>query len=207
MIVKEFEQGTPAWHEWRKGKITGSKVKNLIPKRKSKKAGYYDLVADLLSVELDDDPFESPIDRGHRLEPEAREKFMKLTGKHVDEVGGVESDLDSSIAISPDGLIPNKDGEYKEAIEIKCLSSGNHMKAYITQEIPTEYIEQIVQYFVVLDTVETVYVTFYDPRIPSKDLFFIEAKRKDYTDQIEKQKVYMLKALEEVRKIKLDITF
>jgi putative phage-type endonuclease len=185
-------QNREEWLQARRGKITGTRVKDLIVLRGTgKKKGFYELIAERLAVEPDG---ENPMERGSRLEPEAIERFAKETGKEVDtDLVIWTRDDNESIAISPDGAIGKT-----EAIETKCLSSASHLEAYLTQEVPDEYKYQKIQYFVVNDKLKTLYFAFYDPRILVKDFFFLIIKREDIEDEIKASLEYQEKSLQEV---------
>lgn len=189
------------WLEARYGKITGSRLKDIVVKRGTgKKIGFYELIAERIAVNASD---ENPMERGTRLESEAIERFCKETGKEVDTslVMWLRDD-NESIAISPDGFI----GE-KEAVECKCLSSARHIEAFLTQEIPEEYQMQKLQYFIVNDKLETLHWVFYDPRILCKDYFVIEIHRKDVQAEIDMYLDYQRTTLEEVDAIVTKLTF
>ena len=190
------------WSSARRGKITGTRLKDIVVKRGAgKKIGYYELIAERLATEPEGD--ETPMDRGTRLEPEAIERFEKETKKKVDTslLLWVRDDNDS-IALSPDGVIGKT-----EAVEVKCLSSARHIEAWLTQKVPDEYEMQVLQYFIVNDSLKTLYFVFYDPRIPSKDYFVLEFHRKDLAEQIEAMLEYQRTTIEEVNQIVNDLTF
>jgi|CXWL01.1.fsa_nt_gi putative phage-type endonuclease len=195
MITKTFENRED-WLAARRGKITGTRVKDLIVKRGTgKKKAYYELIAERLAVEPDTE--ETPMDRGTRLEAEGVQKFIETTGKEVDTSLVIwERDDNSSIAISPDGFIGKT-----EAVEMKCLSSASHIEAWLTQEIPDEYKDQALQYFVCSDELETLYVCFYDPRIPCKEFFWIEMNRESVKDEVSEYLKYEQDTLTEINNI------
>ena len=188
-----------AWLLARKGKITGSRVKDLIVKRGTgKKKGFYELIAERIAIPAGD---ENPMDRGNRLEKEAIVRFEQETGLKVDTSLVLWSrDDEESIAISPDGFI----GEYN-AVEVKCLSSASHIEAYLTKEIPSEYQDQAIQYFVVNDKLETLYSVFYDPRIPCKDYFVIITTRESLGTKIDEYREYQIGVINEVDQIVNDL--
>jgi len=194
-------QNEAEWLDARRGKITGSRLKDIITKRGTgKKMGFYELIAERLAVKPDD---ERPIDRGHRLESEAIERFVKETGKKVDTslIMWVRED-DESIAISPDGIIGKT-----EAVEVKCLSSALHIKAIITKAIPDEYEEQAIQYFIVNDKLKKLYFVFYDPRFVKHDYYCLEFTRKDFQEKIDTYLAYQRDTLAEVNQIVSDLSF
>lgn len=195
------------WLAARRGKITGSRLKDIVVKRgTAKKIGFYELIAERLGVPADD---ESAMDRGTRLESEAVDKFIEMTGKKVDTSLVIwERDDEASIAISPDGFVEQAETlEATEAVETKCLSSARHIEALLTQEIPSEYEFQTLQYFIVNEKLETLYFCFYDPRILVKPFFYIEVKRESLTEKIAEYLAYQKSIIEEVNKVVLDLTF
>ncbi len=190
--------------EWllaRRCKITGSRLKNIVVKRGTgKKIGFYELVAERLGLPADE---ENPMDRGTRLEDEAIQRFTKETKKEVDPSLIMWSREDNpNIAISPDGVISDT-----EAVEVKCLGSARHIEAFLTQKIPSDYEEQVLQYFIVNDKLEKLYFVFYDPRLEAKDFFYIEVNRKDKEDEIKFLLDYQREVLEEVNQIVINLTF
>lgn len=205
MIVFDVKQNTDEWLELRKGKITGSKLNDIIVKRGTgKKIGFYQLLADRLSVDENTD--EDERERGHRLEDEAIALFSDLTGKKVEQVGMCASDDNEDIMLSPDGLI-KKGKKYTEAVEIKCLSTARHLMAYFEQKIPNEYEPQAMQYFIVNENLEKLYFTFYDPRVQSKPIFWIELDRADYEEKIAEYKAYQEETLAEIETLLEQIAF
>lgn len=190
-----------SWLLARRGKITGSRLKDIIVKRgNGKKLGFYELIAERVAVVPDG---QNPMDRGTELEPQAIERFVKETGKKVDTSLIIwQREDNESIAISPDGFIGKT-----EAIEAKCLSSSRHIQAWITKEVPDEYQEQTIQYFIVNDNLKTLYVAFYDPRIPSKDFFYLTIKRSDIKEKIAEYLEYQMNILKEVEEEVLKLTF
>ena len=184
------------WLAARRGKITGSRLKDIIVKRGTgHKLGYYELIAERLATEPEGD--ETAMDRGTRLESEAMQRFMDETGKEVDTSLVIWArDDNESIAISPDGFV----GE-TEAVEVKCLSSAKHLEAFLTKEVPSEYKEQVVQYFIVNDKLETLNFAFYDPRIPCKPFFYHVISREDVKEDVALYLQFQRDTLTEVNSI------
>jgi len=196
-IKFENEEG---WLEARKGKITGTRLKDLILKRSTKpKLGFYEIIAERIAIPATQ---ENVMDRGHRLEEEAMERFMVETKKKVNmDLVIWQRDDDSNIAISPDGFIGKT-----EAVEVKCLSSSRHIEAWLTKEIPSEYECQKLQYFIVNDKLKKLYFIFYDPRMP-KDLFWIEVNRKDVNEKVKEYLLLEKEALKRIGEIEDQLTF
>ena len=199
MKTLKFED-KESWEEARIGKITGTKLKDLISLKGSVKKGFWKLVAERLSLPADD---ENAMERGIRLEEEAIKEFEKETGKKVDNSLIIwVSDENDSIAVSPDGIIGKT-----EALEIKCLNSASHIEALLTQELPDEYEFQVLQYFIVNPKLKTLYFGFYDPRVLAKPFFYFTINRKDKEEEIEFYKKEQLEILKKVEEIVLKLTF
>ena len=189
------------WLDGRRGKITGTKVKDILPKARGTgyRMGFYELIAERVAVPA---KLENVMERGKRLEELAIEEFEKKTGKKVDHSLVIWQREDNpEIAISPDGFIGKK-----EAVEVKCLSSGRHIEAWLTKQIPNEYMSQAIQYFVVNDKLQTLYFTFYDPRMPNP-IFWIEIHRADIQDKIKEYLDTEKKVLDEVARVEEELTF
>jgi len=188
------------WLNARIGKITGTRLKDLIVLRgNTPKKGFYELISERLAIPADN---ENPMDRGARLEEDALARFAKETKKKVD--GSLImwiSEENESMAISPDGVIGKT-----EAVEIKCLNSATHIEAYLTQKLPSEYQMQIYQYFIINDKLKTLYFAFYDPRMPAKDFFYLTIKREEVIEEVEKYHEEQLKILAEVERIVLELS-
>lgn len=208
MKIQKFES-REKWMEGRLGKITGTRLDKIVVKKGTgKKIGFYELIAERLSVTEEDFegyiPNETPMDRGTRLQKFAIDRFSKETGKKINEelVMWAREDNDK-IAISPDAIIVDDNGEFggEEAIECKCLASSRHIEAFLNNEIPDEYRMQIIQYFCVNDDLKKMYMVFYDPRIPAKDFFYLTIDRKDVQEEVEQYLEYQIKTLQEVDKI------
>jgi len=192
MITKKYES-REEWLADRFGKITGTKVKDVIAKRGiSRKIGFYQLVADRLAIPADD---EDKRDRGTRLEAKAIEEFIKKTKKKVDTSLLMWQRNDNpNIAYSPDGVISKT-----EAVEAKCLSSARHLEAFIEQSVPKDYEDQVLQAFVVNDKLKKLYVVFYDDRVVVKPFFYLEVERdQDKVNAYLLQEKMMLQEIDDI---------
>ena len=178
------------WELFRRGKLTGSRVKDLVVKRGTEeKIGYYEIIAERLAIKPDG---ENAMARGSRLEDDAIARFAEETKKKVNTDLIMWSDDEiPNIAISPDGYVI-KGKKITEAVEAKCLASSRHVETLIKQKIPKEYEDQVAWYFVVNQDLETLYMCFFDPRMIVHDFFFLTIKREDYEEnQLENLKVEM----------------
>lgn len=190
-----------SWLAARRGKITGSKTGDVITKRGTGfKIGVYQLIAERLGIPPDD---ENPMERGHRLEPEAVARFQKETGKKMDTslVMWVRED-DESIGYSPDAF-----KGVTEAVEVKCLASRIHIEAFCTQQVPDEHKDQVIQAFVVNDKLRILYFVLYDPRVEAKDFFYLTVKRADVQEDVSRYLIEEARVLQYVRDMVNQITF
>lgn len=203
MIVQKFKD-RDEWLEGRLGRVTGTRLKDLIAKRgTAKKKGFYEIIAERIAIPANE---ENVMDRGSRLEDEAIQKFVKATKKEVNtDLVIFSREDDENIAISPDGYIEKK-GIVTECVECKCLSSASHIEAYLTKQVPSEYEGQKLQYFIVNDDLETLYFCFYDPRMPI-DFFYIEIHRSDIQEEIDLYLQMERDALKEIAEIENRLTF
>ena len=194
-IHKKLEQRSPAWFEVRKGMVTGTGLKKIVGRKDSQESYFYDIIAERLMVS-DGSEGENAMDRGVRLENEARTAFEKKVGVSVEEVGFVQGGAGLG-GYSPDGLI-KKGKKYIEGVEIKCLGSGNHVRAWLTNTVPDDYMPQIIQAFIVNTDMKKMWVVFYDPRIKQHPLHIIEVNRKPIADMIQE---YEEKEIEFIKRV------
>lgn len=141
-IIHELEQGTPEWLDARLGIVTMSRLSALLVNGKSasgfgKDAYTYmnQLIGERITGELDDS-FQGNrhTERGHELEPLARQLYADTTGNEAEEVGII---LNHGAGYSPDGLVRN-DG----LIEIKAKQPKHQIEVLLAGEIPKEHIAQ-----------------------------------------------------------------
>ena len=133
MQIYNFKQGTSDWINIRIGKFTGSNFHIFLGNSSTKETELYKKAAERLTgIKSDSDKFSNKhTERGHELEPEARNIYELLNNKIVDEVGFIE--LDEFTGCSPDGLI----GE-KGMIEIKCKDNHTFLKQIVKDELGIE---------------------------------------------------------------------
>lgn len=191
MIEHKCEQGTPIWHKLRSLFFSGTGLKNLMGTPAAREKEIYKLVAARLTYgNLDEN--ESGMQRGTRLEPEARLYFEAETGLDVREVGFCESEEIPGMGFSPDGLIGDN-----EALEIKNLSGDQYVKFCLDNEIPKDYVWQIVSYFATHSTCEVVHFALYFPEIIQHPMHVRKVYRNEMIGDIAKGKSAVNKAMEE----------
>jgi putative phage-type endonuclease len=136
-------QGTPEWFAARRGRITSSRIDDVMAQNK-KGDGYgitrrkylIQLAGEIITRESTESYTNSAMQRGVEIEPIAREYYENLTGRKVEQVGFFQ--LGEFEGSSPDGLIDD-DGD----IEIKCPMATTHIENILSNTVPSEYISQI----------------------------------------------------------------
>ena len=169
----EIEQGTPEWSAARIGKVTGTRLKQVMGKTSD--ALIYEMIAE--RYQATEEYQNGAMAEGTLREPWAIDAYEEETGQKVTPVGFISKGDD--IGLSPDGLIGKKKG-----IEVKSPSLSKHIEYIIKNKLPSEYKWQVVHYFIVIDELEEVDFVTYHPDFPPKELHIINVKRVDIQDDI-----------------------
>lgn len=159
-----MEQRTPEWFAKRLGKVTASRIADLMAKTKTgpgaSRANY---LAQLVTERLTGTPTESykspAMDWGIEQEAAARAAYSARMGVLVDEVDFVDHPTMQAGA-SPDGLV-GEDG----LIEIKCPNTSTMLELLEDRTIPTKYRLQMQWQLAVTGRDWCDFVAF-DPRLP-----------------------------------------
>ena len=137
------EQGSPRWLAARLGKPTASMYSCIVsptgkPVTGAKRATYMAKLIGERLAGLSSDSFTSAaMERGHELEPFAREWYEWTKATPVQETG-FAYDQDQRAGASPDGLVLDDGG-----LEIKCPLQVNHIKHLIAGVVPKDWIVQV----------------------------------------------------------------
>lgn len=136
-----MEQRSEEWFQARLGKVTASRVADVLAKIKSGESASrrnykIQLVSERLTGEKQETYINQAMQDGIDREFYARERYVQQHGE-VEEVGFVQHPTLEAGA-SPDGLVGD-DG----LIEIKCPLGTTHTETLMTQEVPSKYIPQI----------------------------------------------------------------
>src|SRR3990167_3797707 len=184
MKILNFKNETE-WLEARRGRITGSRLEDVLEKKRGtgKKVGFYELIAERISLPGDG---ENPMDRGHRLEDEALDRFEDATGKNLNRTLMLWlRDEQNKIAVPPDAFVSEEGQEIAWAVEAKCLSAAKHIEICLTKEVPSEYDFQVKQYFIVAPSLQKVTLCFYNPLLKVQDFFMVEYTREQVQVEID----------------------
>lgn len=160
-------QGTPEWFAARAGKVTASRVADVIAKGKDGKtylAARGNYLAELLCERLTGvcaPGFSNEAMRwGTEQEPFAREAYERKYGVEVYEVGFVDHPEVRMSGASPDGYVGDCG-----LIEIKCPLTATHLDTLLNDKVPAKYITQI-QWQLACTGREWCDFVSYDPRLP-----------------------------------------
>jgi putative phage-type endonuclease len=175
-----MEQGTQEWFMARLGKVTASRVADIIAKTKS---GYstsrQNYLAQLVVERLTQKPIETysnaAMQWGTDTEPLARAAYEIKHDLMVSEIGFVPHPVIEMAGASPDGLVGD-DG----LIEIKCPNTATHIETLLNDTIKSEYKTQMQWQMACTGRQWTDFVSF-DPRMPEKHQMKIIRVNKDET--------------------------
>jgi putative phage-type endonuclease len=204
IVYKNIEQGSPEWHNLRLGKVTASKLKDLMA---ADNLSLIDrLIAEIVSEQKEDGYVTAEMQRGTDMEPLARVAYEEERGVKVELVGFIQPDNYEWFGVSPDGLI-SVNGKYSKAIEIKCPKTQTHVK-YIRQGgIPNEYYYQTLSYFIANEDLESLDFISFDNRFVLKPLHIVTISRDELKEDIEKAHEAMDKFWKKFMKYYQQLTF
>ena len=166
-------QGSAEWLHARCGKVTASRVADVIAKTKtgygSSRANYMaELIAERLTGEPADRFTNSAMQWGNDQEPHARAAYSFLTGHSVEEAGFIQHPTIVMSGASPDGLVGDKG-----LVEIKCPNTATHIDTLLTEAIPAKYVTQMTWQAVCTGRAWCDFVS-YDPRMPPNMMMFVK---------------------------------
>ena len=170
--VAAIQQGTAEWHQLRLGKVTASRVADILAKTKSGASasrGNYliELALQRVTKTIEESYTNAAMEWGTQTEPQARVAYEVATGNFVDQVAFVNHPTIAGFGCSPDGLVAN-DG----LIEIKCPNSATHWSYIKANEPPQKYIIQMQAQMAVTGAKWCDFVSF-DPRMPERSQLLI----------------------------------
>lgn len=171
-------QRTPEWFALRLGKVTASRIGDLMAKTKSSysasRANYMTELAIQRLTGAVEQGFTSPaMEWGTEQESNARNAYSFFTGNEVNEIAFIDHPTIEQAGASPDGLI-GKDG----LVEIKCPKSATHLDTLLTSKINNKYLLQMQWQMACSGRKWCDFVSF-DPRFPEDLKIFIKRVNRD----------------------------
>ena len=171
-------QGSDEWRALRLGKVTASKVADIVAKTKSGySASRANYAAQLIAERLTGTPAESftnaAMQHGTETEPEARCAYEFYQGATVEQVAFVPHPKIDQAGCSPDGLVGD-DG----LVEIKCPQTATHLETLLGQAVPAKYETQMQFQMACTGRAWCDFVS-YDPRMPEPMRLFVKRVPRD----------------------------
>jgi len=175
-----MEQRTEEWFAARCGKVTASRVADIIAKTKSgPSTSRENYLAQLVCERLTGKPAESysnsAMQWGVEQEIYARSAYEARMDLLVTEVGFIDHPRIAMSGASPDGLAA------EGMVEIKCPNTATHIDTLLSQTVPAKYITQMMWQMACADRPWCDFVSF-DPRLPERHQLFI--KRINYDPEM-----------------------
>lgn len=181
MSNEELTQGSEAWFAVRNGKITASKLSDLMRKTKYGESTYKTRLRMELAIERITGKSASPnfmnqaMHDGVEREPQARTLFEAVTGKEVALCGSFDHPEIVNTSASPDGLIRGENA----TLELKCPTHVTHAKNLLSDKMPKNYIYQ-VQWQIACTESDYAYFASYHPDYPPElRLKWVKVERDD----------------------------
>lgn len=135
-----MEQRTEEWFADRLGKVTASRIADVMMKPTT--AGYQNYQAQLVCERLTGQPTETftsaAMRHGTDTEPQARAMYELTRGVEVVEVGFIPHPKLAMTGASPDGLVGDTG-----LVEIKCPQPATHIKTLTGAKIDRKYLLQM----------------------------------------------------------------
>lgn len=141
-----IQQGTPEWFAQRAGKVTASRISDVMAQGKgsaeavTRRNYRQQLVLERLTGKSQERDFTSrAMEEGKEREEQARAIFSLITGKQVEEVAMISHPTIENAGASPDGLIIGE----PEGLEIKCPQPAQHLATLQGEPPARDYMRQM----------------------------------------------------------------
>lgn len=177
-MTDEIIQGSDAWKQLRLGKVTASRVADVVAKTKSgystSRANYAaQLIAERLTGTVAESFTNAAMQHGTETEPEARSTYEFYQGVTVQQIAFAAHPKIEQAGCSPDGLV-----EADGLVEIKCPNTPTHLETLLGQAVPGKYETQI-QFQLACTGRKWCDFVSYDPRLPEAMRLFIRRVPRD----------------------------
>jgi len=196
-MIELMEQGTEAWFNIRIGKVTASRVADVLAKTKTGYSTTRDnymaqLVCERLTGQKGESFTNAAMQHGIETEAYARAAYEARYDVLVDEVGFVSHPTIEMSGASPDGLV-GEDG----LIEIKCPNTATHIETLLSESVPNKYYTQMQFQLSCTGRKWCDFVSF-DNRLPTELQMFVKRVPRDdmYIKLIEDEIVKFLAELD-----------
>jgi putative phage-type endonuclease len=176
MKVLSMPQGSPEWLAARAGKVTASRINDVMASKTT--AAYRDYRAQIVAEILTGQPQESGFTNvamqwGTEQEKFARAEYELACDWTVDEIGIVLHPTIERGAASPDGLVSTNG-----LVEIKCPKTATHLQTLVDKKQPRQYENQMLWQMACTGREWCDFVS-YDPRLPEDLQLFVHRFDRD----------------------------
>lgn len=142
IIITDFEQGSPEWHEARAGSVGASSIDKIITSKgePSKQRTEYmmQLAGERITGKCEETFQSIHMANGNEREAAARSLFEMVQGLECQQVGIVYKNEKKDSHCSPDSLINPLSG-----LELKNPMMKTHVKYLLSGKLPTDYFCQV----------------------------------------------------------------
>jgi putative phage-type endonuclease len=171
-------QGSEAWLAARCGRVTASRIADLMARTKTGwGAGRANYMAELVCERLSGQPaafFVNDAMRwGTEQEPRARAAYAARHGVDVFETGFVPHPEIAMAGASPDGLVGDEG-----LVEIKCPNSATHLDTLTSGAVPEKYLLQMQFQMACVGRDWCDFASF-DPRLPERMQLWVKRVPRD----------------------------
>ena len=172
-------QRTDEWHMARLGKVTASRIKDVLAETRSgapsKMRDRYlaELALDRLTGQPREGYTNAAMQWGTDTEPQACAMYALTFGEMLEEVGFVPHPTIAQAGASPDRLVGD-DG----LVEVKCPESHTHMDTLVKGKVPSQYVHQMQWQMACTGREWCDFVSF-DPRFPEPMQMFVHRVERD----------------------------
>lgn len=186
-IIRDIEQGSEEWLKVRLGKVTASKLADVMSKgrgkapSKTRESYMFQLAAEIMTGAPVETFKSSAMEWGNLCEPQARAMYEFEYCVDVEQVAFVE--VSERFGVSPDGLVGSNG-----LLEIKCPNTTTQLKRYLGGVFDEAYKAQVQGQLLATEREWCDFVSF-DPRINGVAQFFcVRVNRDDeYIKQLSEQ--------------------
>ena len=181
MNNEELIQGSDEWFAVRLGKITASRLSDLMKKTKYGESTYKTKLRMELAIEritgksASNVVMNQAMHDGIEREPEARTLFEAITGKEVALCGSFDHPEIVNTSASPDGLLRGENA----ILEIKCPTAVTHAKNLMADGMDRRYLYQVAWQIACTESSHGYFVS-YHPDFPTDlRLKYVRVERDD----------------------------
>ena len=193
-----MEQRSESWFAARAGKVTASRISDVLARTKSgwgagRKNYAAQLVAERLTGTVEPSYCNAAMQWGTDTEPHAREAYCQHMLCAVEEIAFVDHPTIAMAGASPDGLIGD-DG----LVEIKCPGTATHIETLLGGSIPDKYRLQMLFQMACTGRQYCDFVSF-DPRLPETMQLFVQRLPRDDAEiaEVEREVAAFLAEIDE----------